>query len=104
MLLPGFHDSHVHPVTGGLNVSGCYPGKCKTAGEIYQKVRECAENHLDIRINPWIRGRGLQLPLFPGIGPGKARGVEQIPERSRWLYPIRSVMKSGAIVASRARD
>jgi len=62
MLLPGFVDSHVHPISGGLELLRCDLHDLASVEALLAKVRKCA----DARPNdPWIVGGGWDLPLFP---------------------------------------
>jgi predicted amidohydrolase YtcJ len=66
MLLPGFHDAHVHPVTGGMALSQCDLNGLKTRQEVFEKIRAYAAAHPKEK---WILGRGWDLPLFPDANP-----------------------------------
>jgi len=82
MLLPGFHDSHVHLVTGGLRASECSLGGLTTQAEVLAAIRRCAEE------NPrasWVRGGGWELPVFPQADPRKETLDEIVPDRPAFL-------------------
>ncbi|HEX4824257.1 MAG TPA: amidohydrolase [Candidatus Polarisedimenticolaceae bacterium] len=69
MLLPGFHDAHVHPVEAGVQLSWCDLAQCATPEAAFETLRRCAHDHpipagADPKKN-WFRGRGWQLPVFP---------------------------------------
>jgi predicted amidohydrolase YtcJ len=66
MLLPGFHDAHVHPVSGGMELTQCNLNGLKTKEEIFAAIRRYAESHPK---EPWILGGGWDLPIFPGANP-----------------------------------
>lgn len=68
MLLPGFHDSHLHLVHGGLAMADCRVDALTTTDQIVEAVRRCAQENPE---KPWIRGSGWQLFLFPTTGPHK---------------------------------
>lgn len=68
MILPGFHDSHVHIAEGGLELEGCLLHECKTTDQIYKAVEKYAQEHKDA---PWILGSGWALPLFKLGAPHK---------------------------------
>ena len=62
MLLPGFHDSHVHIAAGGLGLATCDLSSDETVDAVTAHVAACA------RDNPsaaWVTGRGWQLGVFP---------------------------------------
>ena len=63
MLLPGFHDSHVHLVGGGIELDECDLNGLVTLDQVLAKVREFAERHPDRK---WIRGGGWPLTLSGG--------------------------------------
>jgi len=63
MILPGFHDAHVHPVSGGVELAQCDLNNLPTAEAVVDKVRQCAA-----RLGPdqWVLGGGWALPIFAG--------------------------------------
>ncbi len=68
MLLPAFHDSHVHPISGGVEMSECDLNGLATQAELLDAVRKYAASHPAAK---WIRGGGWELPTFPGGNPSK---------------------------------
>jgi predicted amidohydrolase YtcJ len=83
MVLPSFHDSHVHPVTSGLEMDECRLHELTTAEQILDAVRQFAA------ANPqktWIRGAGWQLPIFPDASPHKSLLDRVVPDRPVLLY------------------
>jgi len=82
MVLPGFHDSHVHPVSGGIELGQCNLNGSRSATEVFQKVRDYAA------MNPnkkWIVGGGWDLPIFPDANPHKSQLDELVPDRPAYL-------------------
>src|SRR5436853_3170686 len=69
MLLPSFHDSHVHPVSSGIELSECQLSELATVEQILEAVRRYAEQNPQ---KPWIRGTGWQLPVFADANPHKS--------------------------------
>ena len=69
MLLPGFHDAHVHPVAAGVELNWCDLSQCATQEAAFDTLRACVREHpLPPGADPktsWFRGRGWQLPVFP---------------------------------------
>jgi predicted amidohydrolase YtcJ len=63
MVLPGFHDAHVHPVTGGVELAQCNLNDLPTAEAVIDKVRQCAAGRGP---DEWVVGGGYGLPVFPG--------------------------------------
>jgi predicted amidohydrolase YtcJ len=62
MLLPGFHDAHVHPVSGGVELAQCNLNDLPTATSVVERVRECAAR---LPEGAWVVGGGWALPVFP---------------------------------------
>ena len=77
LLLPAFHDGHVHPVTGGVQLGDCLLSGLSTRQAVLDRIAGCARD--DTR--SWVRGRGWELPLFPGGNPPKATLDSLIPDR-----------------------
>jgi predicted amidohydrolase YtcJ len=77
MLLPGFHDSHVHLVGGGIELNECNLNGLTTMEEIIDAVRQFAHKHPDRK---WIRGGGWPLTLSGG-NPHKKLLDEVVPDR-----------------------
>lgn len=82
MVLPGFHDSHVHPVTGGLELGECNLNEATTEAEVLDTIRRFAEAHPQ---DKWIRGGGWQLPLFPDANPHKSLLDKIISDRPAYF-------------------
>lgn len=83
MLLPGFHDSHVHVVSGGVELDECQLSELTSQQQIVETVRQYAEQHPQKK---WIRGAGWQLPLFPNANPHKSLLDKAVPDRPVLLY------------------
>jgi predicted amidohydrolase YtcJ len=81
MVLPGFRDTHVHP-SAGVGLSECRFDELKTRQAVLDSLRRCAENHPE---QPWIRGRGWQLPVFPQANPRKEWLDAVVPDRPVYL-------------------
>jgi hypothetical protein len=69
MVLPGFHDSHVHPVSGGMELGECNLNGLSSQEQILAAIRQYAQQNPDA---PWIRGGGWDLPIFPNGNPHKS--------------------------------
>jgi len=78
MALPGFHDSHVHPVSGGIELGQCNLNGSHSAAEVFQKIRDYAAANPD---KQWIVGGGWDLPIFPNANPHKKQLDELVPDR-----------------------
>ena len=68
MLLPGFHDSHVHPIGAGIDLSQCDLTDEQTVEAIIAKVGQCRDAQPG---TDWIVGSGWNLSLFPEANPRK---------------------------------
>ncbi len=81
MVLPGFHDTHVHPVSGGIELGEC-DLNAATADDVRRIVGECARRDTTAS---WVRGGGWQLTLFPGANPSRALLDSLVPDRPAYL-------------------
>ncbi len=64
MMLPGFQDSHVHPIYSGLEYQTCWLADGNTIADYRNIIRECGERLQD---SEWITGGGWSMAAF---GPG----------------------------------
>lgn len=96
MLLPAFHDSHVHPVTAGMRMTECALDDLTSAAQVADSISSCARAHPR---DPWFRGHGWQLPVFPHANPSRALLDSLIPDRPAY---VRAADGHSAWVNSRA--
>lgn len=82
MVLPGFHDLHVHLVSGGIELGECNLNACETVEQIFEVIRRYAAARPEAS---WIRGGGWQLPIFPGANPHKAQLDAVVADRPVYL-------------------
>ena len=68
MVLPGFIDSHVHLIWGGIEMGECQLSGLTSKEEIISKIETYVEEHADLN---WIRGNGWSLPVFKDGNPSK---------------------------------
>ena len=68
MVLPGFIDSHVHLIWGGIEMGECQLSGLTSKEEIISKIETYVEKHPN---HNWIRGNGWSLPLFKDGNPSK---------------------------------
>ncbi len=61
-VLPAFHDSHCHPVGGGLQQRSCDLEGARSPGECQERVRAHLASHPDLG---WVVGKGWSMELFP---------------------------------------
>lgn len=66
LIVPGFQDAHVHPISAGVELLSCDLTACDTAEETFEAIRAYAAGHPDL---PWITGAGWAMDAFPGGTP-----------------------------------
>ncbi len=98
MLLPGFQDAHVHPVSGGLDLLQCALHDAGSLADYERLISDYAASHPDV---PWILGGGWSMDVFPGGTPTKDVLDRLVPDRPVFL-PNRD--GHGAWVNSRALE
>lgn len=82
MVLPGFQDTHVHPVTGGIELGECDLNSAETVDDVRRLVGACARRDTAAT---WVRGGGWALPIFPGANPSRALLDSLVPNRPAYL-------------------
>jgi len=100
MLLPGFHDSHVHILTGIMDEDECDLLRIPTAEDVAVKLKECTEL-AGIGDDGWIVGGGWGEWLWPEANPQK--GLLDILYPDRPVY-LESSFGHGAWINSKAMD
>ncbi len=98
MVLPGFHDSHAHPVSGGVELGQCNLNGLATREGLFAAIEECAARTPD---EEWLVGGGWDLPLFPGANPDRTELDRLSPDQPTYLS---SADGHSAWVNSRALD
>ena len=68
MLLPAFHDAHLHLVSGGLQMLGCDLSGILEEAELLAAIQACNEETVD---GEWLIGEGWELSVFPDGNPHK---------------------------------
>lgn len=63
MLLPGFHDAHIHPVDSGLDSLECSLEGLASVEAVLDKLRECLAS--ENRRGDWLVGGVWSVVLFP---------------------------------------
>jgi hypothetical protein len=81
LLLPGFHDSHVHPLSAGHSMLGCPLQAASSVEALLARVRECAERSP----SEWVIGDDFDLALFPDGNPQRALLDAILPDRPALL-------------------
>jgi predicted amidohydrolase YtcJ len=82
MILPGFHDSHVHPIDSGIELALCRLDDASTRAEVLEMIKKYTKAHPD---STWITGGGWSLPLFPNASPSKEDLDAIIPDRPAYF-------------------
>lgn len=82
LLVPGFQDAHVHPVSGGLELLRCDLGEGATEADYLATIAEYAASHPD---EEWILGGGWAMSAFPGGTPTAASLDRVLPDRPAFL-------------------
>jgi predicted amidohydrolase YtcJ len=83
MLLPGFHDLHVHPVYGGVQALGCSLEGQGSIDATLAAVRRCDE--ASRAAGGWLSGSLWDLGLFPEGNAPKQLLDEAVPDRPVYL-------------------
>jgi hypothetical protein len=78
MVLPAFQDSHVHLVSGGIDLGQCILNDLESRDEIFARIREYAARNPGMS---WVVGRGWELPVFPAANPSKEDLDRLVPDR-----------------------
>ena len=98
MAVPGFHDSHAHPLEGGYLMRYCDLSELGTnIDAIIRIIRDCVAASDD----EWIIGFGLDLSLFGPNGPDKRLLDDIAPDR---LFLIDAEDGHSALVNSRTLE
>jgi predicted amidohydrolase YtcJ len=82
MVLPGFHDSHVHIAAGGLRLASCDLSGDGTAEAVTAHIAACAR---DNPTSAWVSGSGWQLGVFPGAHPTRSQLDAVVPDRPAYF-------------------
>jgi len=82
MVLPAFHDSHCHPMTGGMRLLRCRLNDFNTERSVYAAVRACAAAEPK---GAWLLGGGWSPVAFPRGSPSRRKLDELVPDRPALL-------------------
>ncbi|MFJ8861202.1 amidohydrolase [Streptomyces sp. NPDC102451] len=82
LLVPGFQDAHVHPVTAGLELARCDLTGARTAAATTAAVRAYADAGRD---QEWITGGGWSMEAFDGGAPTRHQLDAVVPDRPAYL-------------------
>lgn len=98
MVLPGFYDSHVHPIASYLEEKQCDLTKSHNREDLFKTIRDYAAEH---KQDKWIIGSGWALPFFPQACPSRQELDNLVPEHPAFF---RSADGHSAWVNSKALE
>lgn len=84
MLLPGFHDSHIHILIGVATDDDCDLLRLESQAEVDARLREC-QALAGYGPDRWVLGGGWSEWLWPDANPGKAQLDALFPDRPVYL-------------------
>ncbi|MFI6052198.1 amidohydrolase [Streptomyces violascens] len=82
LLIPGFQDAHVHPVSAGIELARCDLTGLVTAADTLAAVRAYADTHPE---QEWITGGGWSMEAFEGGSPTRDLLDRVVPDRPVYL-------------------
>jgi predicted amidohydrolase YtcJ len=83
MMLPGFQDSHIHPISAGMRAAACNLSYLPGVAEYRTAIAEYAAANPDV---PWILGGGWSMAVFgQGGAPSKSIIDELVSDRPVFL-------------------
>lgn len=85
LLLPGFHDSHVHLFLGGVSLGRCILNEARSLDEILAEIKSYAQSKPG---KSWILGGGWNQSLFPEATPHKSLLDSVVPDRPVMLWDV----------------
>ncbi|TWG06308.1 hypothetical protein FHX80_114803 [Streptomyces brevispora] len=78
LLLPGFQDAHIHPVSAGMELAACDLSGTVGTEEYLTLIRSYADAHPD---RAWITGGGWSMESFDGGLPTRQLLDSVVPDR-----------------------
>ena len=86
MLLPGFHDTHAHPIDMSLTLMGCDLFEGTSKEEYLEQVEQCAQVQKDRRS---LIGVGYWIGAFPEDDRPNRYDLDEIsPDKPVWLMDL----------------
>ena len=83
MVLPGFQDSHIHPISSGVEAAACDLNGLAGVAQYRAAINAYASANPDA---PWILGGGWSMSVFgPGATPSRRILDEIVPNRPVYL-------------------
>ncbi|HLH00064.1 MAG TPA: amidohydrolase [Bryobacteraceae bacterium] len=77
-VIPGFNDTHVHLLSGGLALDNVMLQGARTLSDVQARIKSFARAHPE---RPWIQGSGWNYGAFPGDMPTRAELDAAVPDR-----------------------
>lgn len=84
MLLPGFHDSHIHLLIGIATEKECDLLRVHSLGRVFERLDECTKLE-GFGEDQWVIGSGWTEWLWPGTYPSKKELDALFPDRPVYL-------------------
>lgn len=82
MVTPGFHDVHLHALSGGHTLLGCSLLDVRPVEALLAVIRKCADQ---VAPGEWVYGSGFDLSLFANGNPNKALLDAIVPDKPVFL-------------------
>ncbi len=82
MVVPGFHDAHIHPAFAGRNLLRVHLDHLHSREDVLAEIGRYALEHPD---EAWILGGGWAMYLFPGGTPSREELDAIVPDRPVFL-------------------
>ncbi len=83
LMLPAFQDSHIHPITSGIDAAACDLFGLNDIALYRTRIADYATANPDV---PWILGGGWSMAVFgPGASPSRNILDELVPDRPVYL-------------------
>lgn len=82
LLVPGFQDSHMHPVMAGIDMLGCDIHHCESADEALAVIASYAAAHPDLE---WVMGGGWSMEHYEGGTPTRQLLDRVVPDRPAYF-------------------
>ncbi len=95
LVVPGFHDGHIHMLSGGTSLAQLDLTEAKTLDDALARVKRYAAAHPP-ETTPWILGRGWSYDIVPKgsfptaamletVAPGRAVALDAYDGHTSWL-------------------
>lgn len=82
MVLPGFIDSHIHPIDGEIEESGLNLNNFENIDSVKRAISDYVKEHPS---DKWVNGSGWSLPIFGPAGPNKKLLDELVSDRPAYI-------------------